>query len=106
MVIGHVAAEDLHRRNAEREREEGLIHRIGDEAAQAVFADGIHRGEQVELHALCRAGERQAVNGEHENEHQQAEHHDLRHALKALLQAEGADQEAQQHGDDLVADGN
>ena len=94
VVIGHVAAEDLHRGNAEREREECLIHRVGDEAAQAVFADGIHRGEQIELHALRRAGERQAVNGENEDEREQRDHHHFGHALKALLQAERADDEA------------
>ena len=99
MLVAHVAAEDLHGGDAEREREERLIHRVGDETAEAVFADGIHRGDQIELHALRRAGERQAVNGEHENEHQQAEHHDLRHALKTLLQAEGADKKARNDHD-------
>ena len=94
MIVGHVAAEDLHRGNAERECEEGLIHRIGDEAAQAVFADGIHRGEQVELHALCRAGERQAVTGENEDERKQRDHHDLGYALKTLLQTERTDDKA------------
>ena len=94
VVIGHVAAEDLHRRNAEREREEGLIHRIGDEAAQTVFTDGIEGGEQIELHALCRAGKRQAVNGENENEREQRNHHDLGYALKALLQTQRTDDKA------------
>ena len=94
VIVGHVAAEDLHRRNAERECEEGLIHRVSDEAAQAVFTNGIERGEQVELHALCRAGERQAVNGENEDEREQRDHHHFGHALKALLKAERADDEA------------
>ena len=94
MIVGHVAAENLHRRNAEREGEEGLIHCIGDEAAQTVFADGIERGEQVELHALRRAGERQAVTGKNEDEREQREHHDLGDALKPLLQAAAANNEA------------
>jgi len=94
VIVGHVASEDLHRRNAERECEEGLIHRVGDEAAQAVFTNGIEGGKQVELHALCRAGERQAVAGENEDEREQRDHHDLGYALKTLLKAAAANDKA------------
>ena len=99
VLLAHIAAEDLHGGDAQREGEEGLVHGVGNEAAQAVLADGIHRGQQVELHALRRAGKGQAMASQHQDQHQQSKHHHLGDPLQALLQTEAAHNETHHHYD-------
>ena len=94
MLLAHVAAEDLHCGDAQAQGEEGLVHGVHDEGAEAVLVDAVKGGEQVELHALRRAGESQAVDGQHHDEDEKRQHHDLCHPLQSLLQAEAAHQEA------------
>ena len=97
LLVAHVTAEDLHGADAQRQGEERLIHGVGDEAAEAVLPDGVHGGQQVELHALRRAGESQAVDRQHHDQCQQADHHDLGHPLQTLLKAEAAHDQAGDH---------
>ena len=97
LILRHVAAEDLHRGDAEAQREEGLVHGGGDYRAEADLAYRIYRGQQIEFHAIGGAGQSETVYREHHDERQQCEHHDLAHAFKTLLQAERADQRADNH---------
>ena len=94
LILRHVAAEYLHRGDAETQREEGLVHGGGDYRAETDLAYRINGRQQVEFHALSRAGQRETVYCKHHDECQQREHHNLAHALKAVLQAERADQKA------------
>ena len=55
------------------------------------------RRQQIELHALRRAGQRQAVDSQNDNQRQQRQHHDLGDALQTVLQTEAADEEAREH---------
>ena len=95
----HVAAEDLHGGNAETERKERLIHGVRDDVENADGADRVHVRAQIEINTLARAGERQTVHGEHDDERQEAHHHDLRDLFKPLLHAAGAHEQAARHGD-------
>ena len=45
LLVAHVTAEDLHGADAQRQGEERLIHRVGDEAAETVLPDGVHGGQ-------------------------------------------------------------
>ena len=89
-----VASEDLHRCNAKAQRKERLVHRARNDRAESVLLDALGRRQQIELHALCRAGERQTVNGKDENQTKKRQHHDLGHALQTVLQTEAANEEA------------
>ena len=93
-VASDVAAEDRHRADAEREREERMVHRLDDHLDDA---DGLHArkvGDEIEREpgraAVLRV-QAQAVHGEDDNEHKEAEHESLRHALNALLETGHAD---------------
>ena len=98
-VVVHIAAENLHGGNAETERKERLVHGIGDHVENADGADGVHVRAQIKVNALCRAGERQTVDGEHNDKHEQADHHDLCDFFKTLLHAAGADEQTGRYGD-------
>ena len=91
VLLIHIAAEYLHAGDAEREREEALVHGRGDHIAEADLFGALHRGQQIEGHALHRTGERQAVDRKDNDQHQQADHHDLGDLLDPLLQTEAAD---------------
>ena len=98
-LLRHIAAEDLHRRAAQAQGEEGLVHRRGDDAAEALLRGAAEVRQQVEGQALPRPGQRDRVDRQHDDQAQQPRHHHLRDALHALLQLEGADRDADHHGD-------
>ena len=97
VVLAHVAAEDLHGGNAQAQGEEGLVHSRGNNIAQAHGAYIVHVGYQVEGNALPGAGEGEAVNGQHHNQHQQRRHHYLADPLQALAQPDAAHQHPCRH---------
>ena len=99
MVLGHVAAEDLHGGYAQAQGEEGLVHGGGGHVAQAHLGGSLKVRQQVELHALDSAVQADAVDGQHHYEQQQGGHHPLAYPLQALLYAEAAHQKACQHGE-------
>ena len=100
MLTAHVAAEDLHCGDAEAEGKERLIHGGGNGIAQTVCTNALGRWQQIELHALGGARQQQAVDGKHQNERQQRQHHHLGDALQPFLHAEAADQKACHNNDD------
>mgnify|MGYP001861185040 CR=1 FL=1 len=91
VVAGHIAAEDFHGADAQAEGEEGLVHGCHNDIADALLHGAVPVRQQVEGQALARAGQGQAVHGQHNNEHQQRDHHPFADALQPLLQAEAAD---------------
>ena len=101
-VAADVAAEDGHARSADGKREERLAHggidRIAERAhllrRRASREEAREVREQVEGETLGRVGEQDAVDGEDDDGHEEACHHDLRDALHAFLQAHAADAEA------------
>ena len=90
MATAYVAAEDRHRPDAERKREERLVHRLDHDAHDAYLADRGEVGNEVERDALSRAREHQASHREDEDEGKEAHHENLCHALKPTLQPCGA----------------
>ena len=99
MILGHVAAEDLHGRNAQAEGEERLVHGRRNHVAQSHFGRPLQIGQQVEGQTLLAALQKDAVDGQHHNQHQQGQHHPFGDPLQTFLQSEGADQEAAQRDD-------
>ncbi len=83
MATAYVAAEDRHRSDAERKREERLVHRLDYDAHDAYLADRGEVGHEVERDALSRAREHQASHREDEDEGKEAH-------LKPTLQPCGA----------------
>ena len=97
VLLAHIAAKDLHGRNAQAQGEKRLVHRVHNQVAQAIFADAVHRGQKIELHALLRARQRQAVHSQQRNQRQQSHHHDLGNALQTVAQPKAAHHKTQQH---------
>ena len=93
-IIRHVASEDLDRRNAERQCEEGLIHRSGCHIADTGSCRALPVRKQVEGKSRSAAFEEGAMHGKHDDECKKAEHHDLRDALHAALEPQSADEES------------
>ena len=103
MVAVHVAAEDFHRADAEAEREKRLIHRRNENAADSLLHGAPPIGQKEERKPVLRAGEGEAVHGQHGNQHDQRAHHPLGDALHAVLQAEAANRKAEHDGQRHVA---
>ena len=72
-----VAAEDGHRADAQRQREERLVHRLDEHIADAYLPDLCEVGHEVERHALPGAWQEDAAHGEDKNERDQHAHHHL-----------------------------
>lgn len=86
VLLRHIAAEDFHRRDAETQGEEGLIHRRRDDFAEAAGLLGPRQGRlQIELQPFRRTRKSEAVNRKNNDQQQERDHHDLRHSLQPLL---------------------
>ena len=100
VLLADTAAEDLHGRDAERQREErlahGRIHRV-PETGQAAGEHLAEVGYQVELQARVGAGQRDGAHHEQRHDAEQGDHHHFRDTLDALLQAQAADEKADDH---------
>ena len=93
-LAAHIAAEYLHSRNAEAEREECLIHSRHYNISEAYRTDIIKIRHKIEANSLARAGKRKAVHRKHDNKHEQGTHHYLADTLKSLLHAYAANEYA------------
>ena len=93
-VASDVAAENRHARSADGKREECLSHGGVYRIAKAIFNHLSEVGHKVELKASLRAGQHDRIDGQNHDGHEQARHHDLRHALNAVLQAQANDEKA------------
>ena len=94
----HIAAEDLHGADAETQRKEGLVHRVHDDGAQPDLGRPLHAGQQVEGQALAGAGQRQAVDHQHQDQQDQGAHHPFAHPFQAVVQPEAGHHQPQHHG--------
>ena len=99
-LLADIAAEDRHRADAEAQREERLVHRADDDTA----VDLREIGHEVEGEAFLRAGERKAVDREHDHQDEQRRHQIFRHALQAALQIKAQNAEAQHDRDQQIND--
>ena len=93
LLFSDIAAEDRHGSHADGQREERLIHRADDDRA----GDLGEIGDEIEFQTLCRAGERCAVDRQHDHQHHQKRHHILRDALQTALEIKA--QNAEGHND-------
>ena len=82
-----------HGAHANGQREERLIHRADDDRA----GDLGEIGDEIEFQTLCRAGERCAVDRQHDHQHHQKRHHIFRDALQTALEIKA--QNAEGHND-------
>ena len=100
VLLADATAEDLHGRDAQRQREErlahGRIHRV-PETGQAAGEHLAEVGYQVELQARVGAGQRDGAHYEQRHDAEQGDHHHLGDAFDALLQAQAADEKADDH---------
>lgn len=95
----HIAAEDFHGGDAQAQGKEGLVHGGHDHIADADLRGPLKVRYQIEFHALHSAVQGQAVDGQNDDQCQQADHHPLADPLQPLLQTEAAHDEARQHDD-------
>ena len=93
LLFSDIAAEDCHRAHADGQREERLIHRADDDRA----GDLGEIGDEIEFQTLCRAGERCAVDRQHDHQNHQKRHHIFRDALQTALEIKA--QNAEGHND-------
>ena len=100
MLLADVAAKDGHCADAKAQGEEGLIHGGHQCVDHAHLFHPLEVRHKEEAQALLCTGHEQAVDGQHHHDHQQGDHHDLGHALKAVLQALGTHKNAQRHNKD------
>ena len=71
VILAHVAAENLHGRNAQAQGEEGLVHGGGNHVANAHLFDGLPEvGHQIEFQALRSAGQGEGVDSQHYDQDQ------------------------------------
>ena len=101
--LADIAAEDRHRADAERQGEERLIHRAHDHVRHTGLRHAAEVRNEVKAQALARARGADAVDGEHDHDGEQRDHHDLGHALQTALKAERVDEEADDDDRDHAA---
>ena len=97
LLPGHIAAENLHCADAQAQRKERLVHRRSDYVAEARFFGPLPAGQQVKGQSFSGVLQRQRMDCQHQDQHQQRAHHHLGDALQAILQAQAHHAEAQQH---------
>ena len=102
-ALADVAAEDRHRADAERQREERLIHRADDNVRDTGLGHASEVRNEVKAQTLARTRGTDAVDGEDDHDGEQRYHHDLGHALQTALKAEGVDGEADDNDRDHAA---
>ena len=93
-ALADIAAEDGHRADAERQREERLIHRGNDDIGDAALLHTAEIRNQIEAQALARAFGHDAVDRQNDHDGQQNDHHHLGNALQTALQTERVDHKA------------
>ena len=93
-ALADIAAEDRHRADAERQREERLIHRGNDNVGDAAFLHPAEVRDEVEAQTLARALRHNAVDRQNDHDGKQDHHHHLGNALQTALQAERVDRKA------------
>ena len=103
-VLAHITAEDLHRRDAQRQRKETLIHRGSDNVADPNVLRAFDARQQIEGDALPRFLERHTVDGEHHHQSEQAQHHDLADLFDSVLQTDTAYDNADDDGDRHISE--
>ena len=96
-VLALVAAEDAHGADAHGQGEESLVHGRIDDREQAGLLQLGGIGRQVEGNARLGAGQGQGADDQGHEDEEQAQHHQLDHALHALLHAHGAHAAAHEH---------
>ena len=99
VLFADVAAEDGHCTDAEAQGEERLIHGPHQRIDDAHFLHPLKVGYEEEGQALLCAGHEHAVDCQHHHDDQQGDHHDFRDFFEAVLQAAGADEDADGHND-------
>ena len=93
-ALADIAAEDSHRADAERQREERLIHRGNDNIGDAALLHTAEIRNQIEAQTLARAFGQDAVDRQNNHDGQQNDHHHLGNALQTALQTERVDHKA------------
>lgn len=101
--LADIAAEDGQGADAEAQREERLPHGRKDDFLYAVFHDLVEIRIQIILEANLAVRQHDGIDDEHGHQQEQAEHHPLRDALDAGLNAEVADAAAEQHDENHAA---
>ena len=99
VLLAHVAAEDLHGGDAEREREERLVESRAADGQEAVFLHFAEVGLKIEGKPFSDAGEGKGVHDKDKQDGEEADHQELHKTLNAVLQAEEADKGANGHRD-------
>ena len=94
LLLADVAAEDSERADAQAQREEGLAHSSEDNLAHAMLQNSIEIRIEIIFQTGVTARQHDGVDCEHQHEHEQAGHHDLRNALYAIFYAQIAHAEA------------
>ncbi len=92
-VAADIAAEDGHGADADGEREEGVVHGFGDDLDDADRFHACEVGDEVEGEAFepCVVSiEVDGVDGEDDNQNEEAKHEPFRDAFNALLKANSA----------------
>ena len=93
-VAADVAAEDRHGTNADREREEGVIHGFGDDLDDADRFHTCEVGDEIKgetFESGIMGIKVDGVDGENHNQNEEAQHEPFRNAFDALLESDGAD---------------
>ena len=101
--LADVAAEDGERADAEAQCEERLAHRGEDNFLHAVLRDLAEVRIEVVLEADLTVRQQDGVDSQHDHQQHQSDHHPLRDALDAGLDAEVADTAAEQDDEDHAA---